>query len=278
MASLLSIELLKTYRKLRTYIGFGVILVVIPLIYLGMSYGGENMVNSMTRNLQKDFVFVGNLFNGWFVSNMVMNSLWVHIPFLIALVAGDMFAGEATGGTFRILLTRPPSRTRIFFVKLAATIVYTYSLVIFLGLLSIGLGLLLFGTGDLLMFNRGIVILPGDDVLWRFILAYFLAGIAMVTVASLALMLSTFVENAIGPIIGTMAVVIAFFIFGNLDFSFFKAMRPWLFTTYLDVWKNAFTDPVDWNTIAKDAGALIGFSAFFSCVAWSIFSRKNIVS
>ncbi|NOY06548.1 MAG: ABC transporter permease subunit, partial [Chlorobi bacterium] len=222
MTSLLSIELTKTYRKLRTYIGFGVIAVVIPLIYLGMSYGGENMVNSMTRNLQQDFVFVGNLFNGWFVANMVMNSLWVHIPFLIALVAGDMFAGEATGGTFRILLTRPPSRTRIFTVKLTATIIYTYSLVIFLGVLSIGLGLLLFGTGDLLMFDNGLIILRGDDVLWRFVFAYFLAGIAMVTVASLALMLSTFVENAIGPIIGTMAVVIAFFIFGNLDFSFFK--------------------------------------------------------
>lgn len=278
MTSLLSIELAKTYRKLRTYIGFGVIAVVIPLIYLGMSYGGENMVNSMTRNLQRDFVFVGNLFNGWFVANMVMNSLWVHIPFLIALVAGDMFAGEATGGTFRILLTRPPSRTRIFFVKLTATVIYTYSLVVFLGLLSIGLGLLLFGTGDMLMFNDGIIILPGDDVLWRFVLAYILAGIAMVTVASLALMFSTFVENAIGPIIGTMAVVIAFFIFGNLDFSFFKTMRPWLFTTYLDVWKNAFTDPVEWSAIASNSGALIGFSAFFSCIAWLIFSRKNIVS
>jgi len=130
----------------------------------------------------------------------------------------------------------------------------------------------------MLMFNDGIIFLPGDDVLWRFVLAYILAGIAMVTVASLALMFSTFVENAIGPIIGTMAVVIAFFIFGNLDFSFFKTMRPWLFTTYLDVWKNAFTDPVEWSAIDSNSGALIGFSAFFSCIAWLIFSRKNIVS
>ena len=43
-----------------------------------------------------------------------MNSLWIHIPFLISLVAGDQLAGEGTAGTYRILLIRPPSRRRSF--------------------------------------------------------------------------------------------------------------------------------------------------------------------
>ena len=60
---------------------------------------------------------IRSYYDGWFVSNMVMNALFVHVPFLILLVAGDIFAGEATSGTYRILLTRPPSRTRIFSVK-----------------------------------------------------------------------------------------------------------------------------------------------------------------
>ncbi|MCK7520020.1 MAG: ABC transporter permease [Ignavibacteriales bacterium] len=46
-----------------------------------------------------------------------LNALVVHIPFLITLVAGDLLAGEATAGTYRILVTRPVSRFKIVFSK-----------------------------------------------------------------------------------------------------------------------------------------------------------------
>jgi ABC-2 type transport system permease protein len=277
--TLIRYELLKTYRKLRTYIGFGLILVLVPLVYWGFSLGGDDMINGMTRGLQKDFLFVGSLFNGWFVSNMVINALFVHVPFLIVLVAGDIFAGEATGGTFRLLLTRPPSRTRIFAVKTASTMLYTLSLVVFLALFSIGLALLLFGTGDLITFGEaGVAILPAGDVWWRFAAAYLLAGWAMCTVAALALLFSTLVENAIGPIVGSMAIIILFLILSNLPFDFFERLRPYLFTTYMNVWQQAFGDPVDWSRIAGDCARLGIFFALFVAAAWFIFRRKDILS
>ena len=198
---------------------------------------------------------------------------------MIALSAGDTLAGEATSGTFRILLTRPPSRSRIFAVKLVGTMLYTLSLVFFLALFSVGLGVLIFGSGDLISFtDAGVAIFAASDVAWRFLLAYLLAAWGMCVVASLAMLLSSFVENAIGPIVGTMAIVILFLILGNLPFDFFIAMRPYLFTSYMDLWRRLFTDPVEWNVLARQVAYLGIFFALFTGSAWAIFVRKDVLS
>jgi len=279
MLTLIRYELLKTYGKLRTFIGFALIAVLIPLVYWGLAASGEDMIDGMTYRLQQDFVFIGSLFNGWFVSNMVLNTLFVHVPFLILLVAGDMFAGEATSGTYRILLTRPPSRHRIFFVKVISTMLYTGSLVLFLAIASMLPGLLLFGGGDMFIVREdGMAILAQGELWWRFLLAYGLAAWAMCTVAALGTMFSTIVENAVGPVVGSFAVIILFLILGNLPFDFFVQLRPWLFTTYTDVWREAFYDAPDWMSIVSDTGVLLLFWLAFTCVAWWIFLRKNVLS
>jgi ABC-2 type transport system permease protein len=279
MLTLVRYELTKTYRKLRTYIGFGLIAVLIPLAYWGFSAAGDDMVRGMSGGLQQNFLFVGSLFNGWFVSNMVMNALFVHVPFLILLVAGDLFAGEATSGTYRILLTRPPSRTRIFAVKTMSSVIYTYSLVFFLGGFSIALGLLLFGHGDMFTIREdGMAIIARNQLWWRFLVSYALAGWAMCVVAALGMLFSSFVENAVGPIVGSFAVIILFLIIGNLPFEFFETIRPYLFTNYTDVWRRAFTDPIDFAGIGKDVLALGGFLVLFLATTWIIFVRKDILS
>jgi ABC-2 type transport system permease protein len=160
-----------------------------------------------------------------------------------------------------------------------STALYTISLVVFLAVFSVGLGLLLFGSGSLLSFgDAGIAVFPVADVWWRFLLAYGLASWAMCIVASLALLLSTIVENAIGPIVGSMAVIILFLILSNLPFDFFENIRPYLFTTYMDIWRQAFGDPIDWGRIARESAYLGGFFAVFLGAAWIIFTRKDISS
>jgi ABC-2 type transport system permease protein len=272
-------EIYKTFRKWRTYIGFLAIGILVPLIHIAMKAEGTVFMQRMMAGVQKDFFLVGNLLNGWFITYLIMNSLWIHVPFLISLVAGDIFAGEATAGTFRILLIRPVSRTRVFIAKYAATIFYTWTLVFFLGILSIVMGLMIFGSGELLIIDsRGILILNENEAWWRFLIAFVLATLAMVMVASLAMLFSSFVENAIGPIVGTMAVIIGFFVIGNLHISFFQKFQPYLFTTYLTIWTEAFQDPVALGEIARSSLALIGFSSGFSLLAWILFTRKDIVS
>lgn len=279
MLNLLRFELFKTYAKWRTYIGFLAVGILIPVVMWIMSYSGEQMVQRQLRSLSNDFFISGNLFNGWVIAQLIMNGLWVHVPALIALVAGDQLSGEATAGTFRLILIRPISRTRILNAKYFATLIYTASLVLAIAGLSLGLGLWIFGSGDLIAFDReGITIIPESELIGRFILAYALAMWSMFVVASLAFFISSFVENAIGPIITTMTVIVIFLIVSNLPVESVESIKPYLFTTQMSVWTEAFRDPYDWKEILDSCGALGANILVFYGATWFIFNRKDILS
>ena len=134
---LLWFELFKTFSRWRTYISFGVIALIVLLAEVVMKVSAGEIVSRMLRSFQRDFLIFGNILNGWFVTAFIMNSLHIQIPFLITLVAGDIVSSEATSGTVRLLLIRPPSREKILTAKYLAALLYTTGLVIFLGLVCV---------------------------------------------------------------------------------------------------------------------------------------------
>lgn len=278
MGRILWHELVKTFLKWRSYITFIVIAVVVPLVDIALKLQGNSLATGMTRGLSRDFLLVGNIMNGYFVTQFLMASLWVHIPFLITLAAGDQLAGEATAGTFRLLLTRPVSRTRILMIKYLATLIYTTALILFLAVLSLGLGAAMFGTGDVLVLGKSVGLIPAADALWRFTLGFALATLSMWTVASLSFLFSSLVENAIGPIVGAMGVIIVFYIISNIPVDLFAAIRPYLFTTYLNVWQKALEVRIPWAELWEHVLILSGFNIGFLLVTWYLFVRRDILS
>jgi ABC-2 type transport system permease protein len=279
MLTLIQIELYKIFRKWRTYIGFIAIGVLVPIIHVAMVFEGKDTLDFMTRNIQQSFVFVGNLLNAYLVSYLVLTSLAVHIPFLIALVAGDLLAGEATAGTYRMLITRPVSRTQIITSKFLAGIIYTNMLILWLAVVSLVLGLFIFGAGELLVIsNQTVIIFAKNDILWRFLCAYGFASLGMSVVSSLAFFFSSLVENSIGPIVSTMAIIIVFIIISAINVDFFQTIRPYLFTNYILSWRLFFDDPVDFAEVIKATLILAGHILAFFSLALLIFKRKDILS
>jgi ABC-2 type transport system permease protein len=219
--------------------------------------------------------------NGWFVTAFIMNSLHVHIPFLITLVAGDIVSSEATSGTVRLLLIRPPSRNRIITAKYLTSLFYTTTIVLFLASMCIFLGLALFGSGDLIMnyaTRFRIVFIPEAEIPVRMLLAFAAATWSMTVVASVAFLFSTLAENSIGPIIGTMAVVVVFFVVGNFPFDFFRTVSPYLFTTYMIFWQRFLDDPIPWQEVAKSATILGLHNIGLFLIAFFVYNRKDIKS
>jgi ABC-2 type transport system permease protein len=275
------LETYKTFSRWRTYISFGFIALIVIMTEVVMKLSADEILYRMMRSFQKDFLIFGNVLNGWFITAFIMNSLHIHIPFFITLVAGDIVSSEATAGTMRLLLIRPPSRSKIITAKYLTTLFYTTGLVIFLALMCITLGLLLFGHGDLMMNYESklrIVFIPEAEVPLRMLLAFTAAVWSMMVVASLAFLLSTLAENSIGPIIGTMAVVIVFLVLGNFPFDFFRTLRPYLFTTYMVFWQRFFEDPIPWQEIAKSALILGLHNIGLFSIAFVVFTRKDIKS
>ena len=101
---------------------------------------------------------------------------------------------------------------------------------------------------------------------------------AMWTVASLSFFLSTLAENSLGPVIGTMAIVIAFLIISKTPFRLFKKISPFLFTTYVDGWIKAFQEPIPWNEIIASSLVLTIYLLGFFLLSLLVFNKKDILS
>ena len=279
MLTLIRAELAKTLRLGRTAIGYAALLVVVPLVLWGLAAGGDHLEREFARGLEEQFFVVGDLLNGYSASVIVMNFLWVHIPFLITLVAGDILSGESVRGTWRVWLTRRPGRLSVALSKFAVAQAYALSLVALLGVLSVGLGRWWLGGGDVLVLGEGGVVLLGEDLaLPRLALAYACAGAAMVSVASLAFWVGTFVEHPIGPIVGSMAVLIVLLAVSNIPLDLFDGIRPWLFTSHFDVWSLALDDPLPVGDLLRSLAILSAWSLLFAGAAIATFLRKDIRS
>lgn len=249
------------------------------LIQLAMYVDGTSFVSFAMQGVGEQFAISGNILNGYLVTYLVLQSLLIHIPLLVALVAGDVLAGEANMGTMRLLLTKPVSRNKVVIVKYIASIIYAMLLLIWLAVVGLGLSVLLFGTGDMInLKSDAFIMLLENDIMWRYGLAFGFAALAMATVAALSVFLSVFSDNSIGPIIGTMGVIVVLTIFSNLEIPLFNIVKPYLFTTHMIAWKGFFDSPVPYDAIMQSVLVLLGYIAVFIIATMVVFNKKDIQS
>ena len=279
MWTLLQIELFKIFKRPRTYISFAAIAAIVVLIQMAFYFDGDTYIGFMLQGINSSFDVDGHILNGYLICYLILQTLLIHVPLLIALVGGDMIAGEANMGTLRLLISKPISRTSLVLSKFLATTAYTLMLLIWMAFLSLLLSILVFGTGDLMIFKSDeIFILPGNDVMWRYYAAFGFAAIAMTTVAALSFLLSLFAENSIGPIVSTMSIVIVFTILTTMDLPLFNSFKPFLFTSHMLGWKGFFDNPVSYGSVFRSAVLLLGHIVVFISAAVVIFNKKDVLS
>lgn len=274
----LRVELVKIFSKWRTFIGFMVVAIIIPIVIMAMKVEGMRFFQYSTQSLQQAFTFTGNLMNGYTISYIILGMLYIHVPFLTTLVAGDILAGEATGGTYRLLLTRPVSRLTIVTAKWIASTLYAILLVGTMALLSLGIGTAILGTGEMVAVRSMVVILAENDVLWRLGYAYLFAALSMSTVASIAFLFSSLVENAIGPIMSTMGIIIVLTILTSIDSPLFDPLRSVAFTSHMVGWRLFFDPIVDWSRVTHSALILASHMAVCFGATMFIMKRKDILT
>jgi ABC-2 type transport system permease protein len=247
-------------------------------IHLGVGIEGRTLVESVTQVLRDTLEFKGDPVNGYMVTRIILQSLYIYLPFLITLVGGDLLAGEATSGTYRLLLVRPPSRFKIVMSKYLAGVIYVFSIMLFLAIISLGFGLLLFGTGDMMIVRFNITFIESSDVLWRYGYAFLFSFLGMWVVYNISFMFSAFVENSIGPIFSTIAILIIFNIIGLISVGVFENIQPFLFTNHINTWRDFFTKPIYYNDIYTSVAVLVGHIIVITSITFIHFIRKDINS
>lgn len=271
------LELYKISTKPRSFIGFGAITAIILIIEFALYIDGKTYLQFITNALEQSFVIDGNILNGNLVCFIILQTLIVQMPLLVALVTGDLISGEAASGTIRLLLTKPVSRAQILGAKYVAGSMYTLLLLLWLGILALGIGRLLFGHGDLMVLKTDeLVILRDGDILWRFLGAFLIAFLSLSVIATFSLMLSCFTDNSIGPIITSMAVIILFTIIGTIEVPLFDYIKPFLFTTHMIIWRNLFDNPLPTHQIIQSLSVLVIHIIVFLSIAFYHFTKKDI--
>ncbi len=278
MITLIKIELFKIFKRPRTYIGFLAIFIIVIAIQGAMYFEGDSLVTMGIQNLKNDFRLEGGIINVNLMTYILLNSLIIHIPILICLVTGDSIAGEASSGTIRLLLQKPYSRTKIYFAKAITGFIYSFLLVLFTAVLCFITGQLLFGQGDLIVLRRGVSVFSQDDVLWRFLCAFAMGLLSMLVVASLSLMISSFVNNAIGPIVGTIAIIIVLNIIFTLGATFFESILPYIFTTHFVKWQYFFDFNLAKTPIYNAIIVQLIYIVIFNVIGIIHFKNKDILS
>jgi len=297
MWGLLSIEMYKIARRPRTYIAFAAIAAIVLIFQFAFKADGKSYMDLMLQNIQDNFEVDKKLaINGYFMCYLILNTLLIQVPILVALVAGDAISGEANMGTLRLVLTRPVSRSEWLWVKFMASSIFTIVLLMWMAFLALWVSIWIFGVDDMLIFRvKGdesqILQIAANDVMWRYVAAFGYAAVALLVIASLAILLSVYAENSIGPIVATVCIVVFFTIVSNINVPIIdKNVKPWLFTSYMVGWKGFFyigTDadgmPIkgsieNWASIRNSLLILFAHIVFFFGWALIAFKRKDILS
>lgn len=272
-------ELLKIAYKPRSYIGLGGIIIIIAIILFAMKVDGSFYISLITGQFEQSLLFEGTILNGNLIAYIIIQMLIIHVPLLIAFVTGDLVSGESAMGTIRLLLTKPVSRSTILFSKFLASCIYTLIVILCLALMSFVLSKFLFDSGDLMVLKSdGLIVFQEGDISWRFFYGFSIAFLSLVTVATLALTLSCFSENSIGPIVTTMGIILLFTIIGSMDVPIFDTIRPLLFTTHMAAWRYFFDDPLNTESIVYSISILLAHILVLLSIAFYKFNKKDILS
>ena len=196
------------------------------------------------------------------------------LTLVVALLFGDMIAGEASRSTLKYLLTIPVGRTRLLFVKvLVSSTVLLVGILILTGM-SLLVGTVSYGGG-------GIQIPVGPQLgigesLVRILAAVAVIGIHLSWAAALGTMFTVLAE---APLAAAGGVVITSILSSILErIPDLGVVRSYLPTWNTDAFRQFFVARIDYGPVADSVLSALVYALIFTAIAVWWFRRKNISS
>jgi ABC-2 type transport system permease protein len=271
-------ELLKMFARKRTWIGF-VAFVALELLVLMLS-----QTDKAKRGFRNFLESHGAMFDEYFggltlAFNMMALTVALLGAIFVALVAGDIVSKEVEDGTMRMTLCRPVSRLRVLGVKLLASLLYCFVLIIFIGITALLTGLAWQGLGSLCAVipeEKLLAFYPPREGLIRYFAAMPCFGLSFCTIVSLAFMLSC---CNMKPASATIVCLAVLFVDRILDFwPQFASFKPWFMTSHMVTWLNVFRSPMPVWKMAEDYLYLFGLNVTFILIGCAVFLRRDLKS
>lgn len=223
-----------------------------------------------------------------FTREFVHHAIGLFLPLLIAVVGTDLVSSELQGGTAKLLLTRPASRSAVLLSKLVALMLFV-SLILFLtGLLCYGISGIAFGYRGWeepvivgYRYNGGSLDLSDTFAVpqWRYLLMEFgLAWYSCSVVGMLSLMVSVLVRSTAAGMGVMLAALISGMILTGMASS-------WEGAHYLFMTQLATTDylagklpPSPDLTLSFSLNVLASWAVCALAVTFLVFTKRDILN
>lgn len=223
-----------------------------------------------------------------FTNTFLQNAVGLFIPLMVLAVASDIVSSERSGGTIKMLLTRPVRRWRILAAKLVTLTLYVSLILVATAAVSYLISGLVFGYGGwrepvfvgfrLLgsdMDTTGVhAVTQGAYMLMQLGLVWFSA----MTVAVIAFMVSVLVRSTAASLVTMMAAVISGSILANMASSWHSA--KYLFNVNLDlsVYLQGSPPPIEGMTLGFSLAVLGAWALAAVGVSFAVFTRQDILA
>jgi ABC-2 type transport system permease protein len=272
MLALFRTEMVKQWRRPRTYVALG-ILVVIPMIFtIALKSNPPSPRPASAEDAYAYLATESGLFLG--VAALFFLSRFLLVV-VLAVFAGDAVASEANWGNLRAMLVRPITRRRLLTAKLASVGLLALLAAIVVPLNGLLLGGIAFGWHPLDV--------PGappqsvSHILGSLALATLYVLWSLTPVIAFAFMASTMTDTPAGAIFSAVGIYVVSQVLDGI--SALGRIRSVLPTHYFDAWTDLFirgTGPT--SDMTRGALLVIPYTIVFLGIAWWWFGRKDVLS
>lgn len=272
----LRFELLKMFARKRTYIGFGAFLLMEVFVLFLLNLPKPKA--SFRHIIEQNGYGFDEYYSGLTLAMLIL--LWTTTllgSLYLALVSGDLMAKEVEEGTMRMLLCRPISRVRVALLKFLSAIIYTFSLIGFIGVTALLAGLAYRGYGGLFVISPQdhiFALIPPGRALGSYLSGIPLLALSMATISSIGFLFSCCNMKPAAASIVTLSVIFLDFIFRGIPY--FESIHPWFITTHLSTWMHIYESYPPWWRMMEDYSYLLGLDLTCLILGCAIFLQRDL--
>ncbi|MCA1030259.1 ABC transporter permease [Bacillus timonensis] len=221
-----------------------------------------------------------------FMRLFVENSIDLLLPLMVMVIAADLVSSESSGGTIKLLLTRPVKRWRILLSKYLAMMLSVSFIVLSLGVLSYFISGIVFGYGGwnyplLTGFKMNGEELDTTNVhliaQWKYILIEFgLVWFVSMVVGTLTFMLSVLIKSTAAVMGIMLAALISGAILANMVSSWESAKYFFMVNLRLTDYVRGMAPPIDGMSLGFSMSVLTVWAAVALIISFLSFTKRDV--
>lgn len=273
----LALETLRLVRARRPLVAAGALALFLVLMLVGFYTYAQSRTGG-TAEFRTTFEN-RSYFNGLtFALYAFYFGFVLLLPIFAATEGGAQLAGDTASGALALYLTRPVSKTRLFFTRFFVAAGYTTLVTGLFLAVALGLGLVAVGWGELRLYPGVLQMtdrpqaLSQHEALRRFLLVWPAASLALLAPLAFAFWISSLAKSAVNAVSAAAALYLVLYLIAEVHF--FADLRPWLFTSHAAYWRELLQETPDVEALLRDASASLGFTCLFLALAFRRFRRR----